>query len=67
MARATNIVATAKLDCDLKLVELAQKLPDTTYNPSKFLGLLLRTELSYLNHIANSTKMDVLRLMDVGL
>lgn len=47
MARVTNIVATAKLNCELDLFELVQKLPEAIYHPLGFSGLLLRTTFSF--------------------
>ena len=42
MARITNIVATADLNCTLNLPDIEQKLPMAQYLPRQFAGLLLR-------------------------
>lgn len=41
--RITNIVATARLNCQLNLGHLARCYLGTRYNPSKFSGLLVHT------------------------
>jgi len=37
-----NIVASTSLDCDVSLIRLAEKLPNTEYNPEQFPGLVMR-------------------------
>jgi len=40
--RIVNIVASASLNHDIPLIKLAEKLPNTEYNPEQFPGLVMR-------------------------
>ena len=39
--RIVNIVASASLNHDIPLIKLAEKLPNTEYNPEQFPGLVM--------------------------
>lgn len=40
--KIVNIVASTYLDHDIPLIKLAEKLPNTEYNPEQFPGLVMR-------------------------
>jgi len=40
--RIVNIVASTSLEHDIPLIKLAEKLPNTEYNPEQFPGLVMR-------------------------
>ena len=40
--KIVNIVASASLEKDIPLIKLAEKLPNTEYNPEQFPGLVMR-------------------------
>ena len=50
MARITNIVATANLNCHFDLPDIEQKVPMGLYLPQKFSALLIRTFTPFKGH-----------------
>ena len=40
--KIVNIVASASLETDIPLIKLAERLPNTEYNPEQFPGLVMR-------------------------
>lgn len=47
MARITNVIVTANLNCKLCLEDIHQKVPMVQYFSQKFSGLVIRTIQSF--------------------